>query len=115
MRATTSGWEIVWPGADRQRDVVPRLAGELGGDEQVARDGAHRLQHALVLDVRAQLLDQPVRAEASSRDHAAGGAHLGQRAPRSRPAATSTPRAAVLSTVTWKPARSASSAVFLTQ
>ena len=34
MRATTSGWEIVWPAADRQRDVVPRLAARSRGTKR---------------------------------------------------------------------------------
>jgi hypothetical protein len=46
--------------------------------------------------------------------HAAGGAHSASARSES-PGSTSTPRTAVVSTVTAKPSRSASSAVFLTQ
>ena len=99
-------------GADRQRDVVPRLGGERLGDEQVARDVADRLQHALVADVVAAACRQ-----AGRRPHAITppAARTSASARSESPGSTSTPRTALESTVTAKPARSASRAVFLTQ
>ena len=61
MRATTSGWEIVWPAPIGSGTLSHASAAQRLRDEQLARDVADRLQHALVGDVRAQLLDQPVR------------------------------------------------------
>ena len=114
MRATTSGCEIVWPGADRQRDVLPRLVAQVGRHEAVARHLGHRRQHALVVDVAPQDLHQPLRG---GRHHAtlAPAARTSSSARAESSGSTSTPRVAVLSTVTEKPSRSASSAVFLTQ
>ena len=54
MRATTSGWEIVWPHADRQRAVGVGAAPIAARDEQLARDAADRVEHAPVRHERAQ-------------------------------------------------------------
>ena len=79
MRATTSGWEIVWPAPIGSGTLSHASAASASGTNSSRGTVAHRLQHALVGDVRAELIDQPVAA-AASRHHAAGGAHLGQRA-----------------------------------
>src|SRR5262249_11120283 len=98
-------------GADRQWHVVPCLGGERRGHEALARDGADRLEHALVAHVQAQLVEQRGRLHANPPP----AARTSARARSESPGSTSTPRTAVVSTVTWKPARRASRAVFLTQ
>ena len=98
-------------GADRQRDVLPGLGRERLGDEEVARDVADRLQHALVADMVTELVDKLVGVHAMTPPAARTSASARSESPGS----TSTPRTALASTVTAKPARSASSAVFLTQ
>ena len=102
-------------GADRQRHVVPGLARRAPRGTNSSR-GTSRIasQHALVGDVPAELIDQPVRRRAH---HATTppAARTSASARSESPGSISTPRTALLSTVTAKPARSASSAVFLTQ
>jgi hypothetical protein len=103
-------------GADRQRHVVPGLGRQRLRDEQLARDLADRLEHALVGDVQAQLLDQPVGGALEPAHAITPPAVRTSASARSEsPGSISTPRTALLSTVTAKPARRASSAVFLTQ
>ena len=105
-------------GADRQRHVLPRVVAQLGRHEGLARDRADGLEHALVADVASQRPQQPLgrwRASAAPYAMLAPAARSSSSARSESPGSTSTPRTAVESTVTPKPARSASSAVFLTQ
>src|SRR5215471_6260404 len=50
------------PHADRKRGVVVRPPTQLGRHEELSRDAAHRLEHALVVDVarRELMLDHPM-------------------------------------------------------
>ena len=115
IRATTSGCEIVWPapigsgtlsqasaasafGTNSPRGTS-RIASSTRSSEMcgrscsISRVGAAEPGHAIT--------PPAARTSASARSES--------------PGSISTPRTAVVSTVTWKPARSASSAVFLTQ
>jgi hypothetical protein len=77
--------------ADRQRRVLVCAGGQRLVHELVARHGADRVEHALVLDaVGAQALDQPVAHALAGHAHAdIGGlqAQARDHAPRSRVAA----------------------------
>ena len=59
MRATTSGCEIVWPGRSAA-GCSPRLRAQVRRHEAIARHLRDRGQHALVGDVPAQRVHQPL-------------------------------------------------------
>ena len=113
MRATTSGWEIVCSAPIGSGTFCQASRRSAAGTNRSRGHGGDGLQDTLIVDLRAQLGEQPVPPAVHAITPPA--ARTSASARSESPASTSTPRTAVWSTVTWKPARSASSAVFLTQ
>ena len=114
MRATTSGCEIVCPAPIGSGMFSHASSRRSGGTKRSRGTSAIAASTRSSSTWRRSVLHQPLR----------GGRHQATLAPAARTASsaraessgsTSTPRVAVLSTVTAKPSRSASSAVFLTQ